>query len=146
MIKDIPVIVDDPERARPIVKEPVAMAKARNADLTIEILSPCPVLMPVLMPLTTPYAPGLERGRDEASPMKSIFELTASSTETNKILTLHDDLRALAYRIDRTWRDAAQILVGNANLPEIPRLHELGFLGITRSPVERPCLPLSMCW
>ena len=50
MVKDILLIIDNAERARPVIDAAVAMASRLDADLTIEILTCGPLMIPALWP------------------------------------------------------------------------------------------------
>jgi hypothetical protein len=57
MIKDILLVVENSALAHSTIRAAVGIAERLAADLTFEVLTPTPMLVPALAPMTTMYVP-----------------------------------------------------------------------------------------
>lgn len=122
MIKDLLLIIDNAERAAPIVRTAVAMATRLDAGLTVQILTPNPILFLGLVPMGTMWVPETALAKDEAAHVEAIRAMTAAASAPVRILGLHDDLFALPGRAGAAGPVADLILMGDADLWETPWL------------------------
>lgn len=122
MTKDILLVIDNSTLADPMILASVAMAERLACDLTIEILSPSPVLIPALSPLTTMYSPESELARDEAARVETVSAMVASSPAHARVVGLHDDMSLLARRSGQAGPIADLIVIGDADLWDTPWL------------------------
>lgn len=118
MVKDLLLIVENSAHANPIIRAAVKMAERMAADLTIEVLTPSPVLIPALAPLTTMYVPDWAMAEDHTKRSKQISDMVAESTATIRVVGLHDEIFALARRTGRAGPVADLILIGGEDLWE----------------------------
>lgn len=118
MVKDLLLIVENSAHANPIIRTAVKMAERMAADLTIEVLTPSPVLIPALAPMTTMYVPDWAMGEDQAMRITQISDMVAGSAATIRVLGLHDEIFALARRTGRAGPVADLVLIGGEDLWE----------------------------
>jgi nucleotide-binding universal stress UspA family protein len=115
MIKDILLIVENSTFANPAVRAAVKIAEQLCADLTIEVLTATPILIPALAPMTTIYPPDAALAGDETARIKKISDMIAGSTSVIRILGMRDDPFALARRAGRAGPIADLVLMGGEN-------------------------------
>ena len=118
MIKDILLVVENSAHADAIIHAGVKMAERMAADLTIEILTPSPVLVPALAPMTAMYVPDWALTEDQAKRVNKVSEMVAGSSATIRVLGLHDEMFALARRTGRTGPIADVVVIGGEDLWE----------------------------
>ena len=92
MVKDILLVVERTAHANPLIRAAVKMAERMAADLTIEVLTPSPVLFPALAPMTTMYVPDWSMAEDQAKRIKKVTDMVAGSSATIRVLGLHDEI------------------------------------------------------
>lgn len=112
MIKDILLIIDASERADAVIQQATAMAERRGADLTIEILSPNPMMVPAFAPFTTTYVPDNALAADHAARIAAVSRQLAASSAAVRIFGLHDDIGPLANRAGQAGPIADLVLMG----------------------------------
>jgi len=112
MIKDILLVVENSALANSTIRAAVKIAERRGADLTIEVLTPTPLLVPSLAPMTTMYVPDWSLAADEAERIKKIYEMVGGSSSVVRVLGLRDDVFALAHRAGRLGPIADLVLMG----------------------------------
>lgn len=112
MVKDILLVVENSAHANPIIRAGVKMAERLAADLTIEVLTPTPLLVPSLAPMTTMYVPDWSLAGDEAERIKKIYDMVGGSSSVIRVLGLRDDVLALAHRAGRLGPIADLVLMG----------------------------------
>lgn len=112
MIKDILLVIDTSERADPVIQQAAAMAERRCANLTIEILSPNPLLVPASAPFTTMYVPEHALAEDHAARMAAVSVQLSASSAAIRVFGLHDDIGSLARRVGQAGPIADLVLMG----------------------------------
>jgi nucleotide-binding universal stress UspA family protein len=115
MVKDILLVVENSAHANPIIRAAVAMAERMAADLTIEVLTASPLLIPALAPMTTMYVPDWAMAQDEAERFRKISDMVASSPAVIRVLGLRDDVAGLARRAGRAGPIADLVVMGGAD-------------------------------
>lgn len=125
MVKDILLVVENSAHANPLIRFAVKIAERMAADLTIEILTPNPVLIPALASMTAMYIPEWTMDEEQAARIKKVSTMVAGSTASIRVLGLHDDIRALVRRAGRAGPIADMVIVGGEALWETQwlRLH-----------------------
>ena len=116
MIKDILLVTDNTALSDPIILAAVAMAERLTCDLTIDILTPDPVLFPAISPFTTMDLPKADMGLDEAARVKAILAMAVSSSAHVRVVGLHDSPSGLARRAGKSGPIADLIVMGDADV------------------------------
>ena len=116
MVKDLLLIVENSAHANPIIHASVIMAERMAADLTIEILSCSPVLIPALAPMTTMYVPDWATEEDQAKRVNEVTHMVAGSTAAIRVVGLENGLFAVTRRAGRIGPVADLVLIGGEDL------------------------------
>lgn len=114
MIKDILAVVEDPEKAAPIVNAAIAFAEQHGAHLEIAVLTPGPVISPALVPLGGLYVPDSVLERDAKADVGAVEILAARATCPVSVFSLRDDVAWLAGDVRHMGEIADLIMMGTA--------------------------------
>ncbi|MES2046314.1 MAG: universal stress protein [Pseudomonadota bacterium] len=114
MIKDILLVIDNADKAVPVIDAALVMAEREAAMLTIEILTAGPLLLPALAPMTAMYVPEPELAGEEATRIAAVAAKVAHARCATRVVGLHDDIFGVARRAGVAGPIADVIIMGDS--------------------------------
>ncbi|WP_404710390.1 universal stress protein [Sphingomonas sp. MMS24-J13] len=122
MIKSIATFIDDPVGSEVFLKRLAARSRAMNADLSVTIFTPAPMISTALAPMGGLFLPESDLRADAAQDAQQVRTLLAGDDERVTLSSIYGDISWLAHDLRRNDVIADLIVFG---APSTWRVHWL---------------------